>query len=150
MKKLHPAYIFLGAQSRWSPGIEPSAGGMTRAVRALEGSGAKVVYLEDVPRPLNNADVPDCLATHTSNALTCAASTEEAGLASPAADGRATPCAPGRCAPRRPDRVVLHDAICPVVIDKMIVYADDSHISGDLRALADTPAIRTALRARGS
>jgi peptidoglycan/LPS O-acetylase OafA/YrhL len=144
LKALHPAYVFLGAQSRWSPGIEPSGGGMTRTVDALQRSGAKVVYLEDVPRPRDNADVPDCLALHLSNALACAPTTEEAGLGSPQ---------------RAIERRTAHQAgallvdptpwfctakVCPVVIDRMLVFADDSHITATYARWL-TPALRRAL-----
>jgi peptidoglycan/LPS O-acetylase OafA/YrhL len=144
VKKLHPAYIFFGAQSRFSPGIEPNGAGMARAVDALEASGGKVVYLEDVPRPRDNQDVPDCVALHLSNKLSCAATTDEAGLGSPQRMVERAQARQAGALLVDPTAWFCTKTVCPVVIDGMLVYADDSHITATYARWL-TPELRVAL-----
>jgi peptidoglycan/LPS O-acetylase OafA/YrhL len=148
LRTLHPALVFMGAQTRFSPGIEPTAAGMTRTVTALRASGARVVYLEDVPRPRDNADVPDCLALHQSNALACAPSVSDAGEDSPQRLAEKTRARQAGAELVDPTPWFCTKTICPVVVDGMIVFADDSHITATYaRWLA--PTLRATLAQKG-
>ena len=59
LKELKPAVILVTAQIR-TIDIDPD--GMVQSIREFEATGARVIYLEDTPEPIQLGSVPDCLA----------------------------------------------------------------------------------------
>ena len=115
---------------------------LTRLVRQLRGTGAKVLVLGPVPNPL--VSVPICVSGHLEDATACAPArskaVDESGIA---AESAATEAGGGQyvdltelfCAAER----------CPVIVSNTLVYFDWTHVSVEysrllapvFRALAD-------------
>lgn len=93
----------------------------------LKATGTRLAYLNDTPTPKGN--VPDCLSAHPRATQGCVQATDKA-----AESGRRTAMAqaaagdgvtlinptPWFCSPR----------ICPAVVGNILVYRDESHVTG--------------------
>jgi hypothetical protein len=93
----------------------------------LKAPGTRLVYLNDTPTPKGN--VPDCLSAHPRATQGCAQATDKAtesgrrtAMAKAAVGDGATLINPTRwfCSPK----------ICPAVVGNILVYRDESHITG--------------------
>ncbi|MGH9082766.1 MAG: acyltransferase family protein [Acidimicrobiales bacterium] len=134
IRALHPALVVLGFSREY--GITNDhvvvdgpawMQGLTRMVTTLKETGAQVVVLGDVPYPFQS--VPDCLATHLGNATACLIPraaphynvpgiTQEQSVVT-AAGGGYVDTDPWFCA----------GAVCAVMVENMVVYRDDNHIT---------------------
>jgi peptidoglycan/LPS O-acetylase OafA/YrhL len=124
---LHPALVVVGSQARPIAAAEPA--GLQSSIEALEASGSKVAFLADTPSPAAIGSVPDCLSEHPKNLDRCDLSraTAVSSLAGRQAeiDGA-----------RRAGAVVVDPTswfcattVCPAVVQGVVVYEDDSHIT---------------------
>jgi len=99
---------------------------LTRLVRQLRGSGAKVLVLGPVPDP--HTTVPICLSAHLDHVADCvprrSAAVNQTGIAAEAA---ATEAAGGQYTDLT-DLFCAGDR-CPVIVGNTLVYVDASHLT---------------------
>ncbi len=97
--------------------------GLTRLVRQLRGTGAKVLVLGPTPDP--TAPVPTCLSGHLDDATACSASRDALNGPGMAAESLATKAGGGQYA----DLTELFCTAnrCPVIIGNTMVYFDEGH-----------------------
>jgi hypothetical protein len=124
------------------------AAAWARSIRRLDSGGARVVYLQDTPAP--KGSVPDCLALNPRAINRCSQSLKPAAGSARRAlmDGAAAKAGatvidtvPWFCTTAR----------CPTVVGNVLVYRDDSHISGAyVRLLAPLLSEQLKLPARGN
>ncbi|MFP5346438.1 MAG: acyltransferase family protein [Actinomycetes bacterium] len=159
----HPALVVLGSARHYGPEYRFQMygpqwlAGLGQMVQEVSAAGARVVVLGPTPHPSGN--VPDCLASHVDDVAACtlfrAASVNAAGIAAEsatvvAAGGVYLDVTPWFCA----------GPSCAVVVDNMLVYRDDNHLSttyptwlaplvaADLAHYASPPAGTARLAAR--
>jgi hypothetical protein len=104
---------------------------MTDLVRALRGGGAKVVFLEDTPIP--GFDVPNCLAQHPSDITACLVTVQKKKVAERDIENRGALA--GGAALVDPLPWLCAGSRCPPVVSGVVVYADDSHLTGTFSTL---------------
>jgi peptidoglycan/LPS O-acetylase OafA/YrhL len=124
---MHPALVVIGSRTRTVAATEQS--GMESSIKAIEASGAKVVYMGDTPSPAKIGSVPDCLSQHTSNIQKCNVPRSTAGLT---AAGRVNEMQAAQSAGATvidPTPWFCTASVCPVVVQNVIVFADDTHMS---------------------
>lgn len=145
LKALKPNYVVVASELR-TLDIDPS--GMVTSIRNYQNAGARVIYLEDTPNPQKVGSVPDCLAKHTNNIQSCAMSRSDPSTRLEAMIQRKTEAQAAQQAGATlvdPTNWFCTATSCPPVIDNMIVYADNSHITATYaRWLA--PLMSTALK----
>jgi SGNH domain (fused to AT3 domains) len=132
----HPQLIVVslwrwyGARYGWPSGFtsyDPAwIDGLTRLVRQLRGTGAKVLVLGPIPDP--KLVVPVCLSGHLDDATACSqprsTAVNQAGIV---AETAATKAAGGQYADLT-DLFCTTDR-CPVIIGSTLVYLDWSHVT---------------------
>ena len=100
--------------------------GLTKEVRLVRATGARVVVLGPTPKP--TVDVPDCLSAHLSNAVACltprADAVNAAGLR---AERQAVLQAGGSYLDITP--WLCTRASCAVMVGNLLAYRDDNHLS---------------------
>jgi peptidoglycan/LPS O-acetylase OafA/YrhL len=124
---MHPALVVIGSRTRTVAATEES--GMESSVKALTASGAKVVYMGDTPSPAKIGSVPDCLSQHTSDIQKCNVPRSTAGLT---AAGRVNEMQAAQSAGATvidPTPWFCTASVCPVVVQGVQVFADESHMS---------------------
>ncbi len=143
----HPAVVVMGAArhytdvyrfhvygTEWIAGIRASVG----RVRAM---GVPVIVLGATPKP--PFDVPDCLASHLSNASECTTprgqAVDAAGLA---AERTATIASGGSYFDV--SRYVCTRTTCAAIVGNLLVYRDDNHLTTTFTSWL-TPELATAL-----
>jgi peptidoglycan/LPS O-acetylase OafA/YrhL len=134
IQQLHPAMVVLGFSREYGiPNdhvvVDGTAWmqGLAEMIRALRATGAEVVVMGDDPYP--SGLVPDCLAANLSDLAACtipkaAPHINVPGIAQEeqvvlAAGGHYVDTEPWFCGP----------SSCAVVVDNLIVYHDDNHVS---------------------
>jgi peptidoglycan/LPS O-acetylase OafA/YrhL len=134
IRQLHPALVVTTSLADHGDlvGVKTKvddawAAAWRRTVDRLRSGSTRVVYLQDTPAP--KGSVPDCLAQHPRAIDTCAQTTKladgsprRARMDAAAAQAGATVVTtePWFCTSRH----------CPVVVGNILVYRDDSHVSG--------------------
>jgi hypothetical protein len=145
LKALKPNYVVVTSELR-TLDIDPS--GMVTSIRNYQTAGARVIYLEDTPNPQKVGSVPDCLAKHSSSIQTCAMSRSDPSTRLEAMIQRKTEAQAAQQAGATlidPTNWFCTATSCPPVIDDMIVYADNSHITATYAAWL-APLVGTALK----
>jgi hypothetical protein len=137
---LHPMLVALGIAPNYDApyGIVQNGpewlAGLSRSIRAVEASGARVVLIGPVPSPGNV--VPDCLSAHLYDVAACDVTPGDAhegpGLvgydnAGDMAESRAVARAGGTYIDVKP--WFCTRATCPVIVDNLLVYRDNSHLT---------------------
>jgi peptidoglycan/LPS O-acetylase OafA/YrhL len=127
-----PAVVVLGAARHYGhvyrfqvygPGW---LSGLADTVRKLRATGARVVVLGPTPKP--RVHVPDCLSQHLRRATACATPRAVAVNAPGVrAEQRAVQRAGGTYVNVTP--WLCTTSTCPVVVDNLLVYHDDNHLS---------------------
>ena len=133
IRQLHPALVVTSSNADGGDpqGLSGSLDSKwtkawSRTMQKLDGSGARVFYLNDTPWP--KGDVPDCLAQHPRAVQQCAQSSKLAtGSARRSMMARAVGKAGATVVDPMPWFCSLSS--CPVVVGNILVYKDDSHIS---------------------
>lgn len=137
IKAIHPALVLInskidGADALGISGnLDQNNQGWGRALKITTGQlkapGTRLIYLNDTPTPKGN--VPDCLSAHPRATQECVQATDKAAesgrrtaMAKAAAGDGATLInpTPWFCAPK----------VCPVVVGNILVYRDESHVTG--------------------
>jgi peptidoglycan/LPS O-acetylase OafA/YrhL len=129
-----PAVIVLDMGRRYTPDYGFSVygrawlDGLTRTVRQLRSTGARVLVLGPVPDP--HSVVPACLSEHVASARACTpdrtVAVNDGGIA---AEQRATEAEGGMYA--NLVELFCTAARCPVVVGNLLVYRDDNHVTID-------------------
>jgi peptidoglycan/LPS O-acetylase OafA/YrhL len=127
LEALRPAVILVTAQIR-TIDIDPD--GMVRSIREFEATGARVIYMEDTPEPIQLGSVPDCLAEHVDDIQECSLARSDPGTRLDAFIQRRMEAA----AVKRAGAILIDPSLwfctattCPPVINDIIVYCDDTH-----------------------
>ena len=127
LKQLGPTVVLVTAQIR-TIDIDPD--GMVQSIREFESTGARVIYLEDTPEPIQLGSVPDCLARHLNDVQDCSLATSDPGTRLDAFIQRRVEAA----AVKRAGSILIDPSpwfctatTCPPVINNIIVYCDDTH-----------------------
>jgi hypothetical protein len=128
----HPRLIVLGmhrgygASYGWAPYDPVWVESLSRLVRHLRSTGAKVLVMGPIPAP--HINVPICLSGHLDDATACAparlSAVDESGIAAEAA---ATTAAGGQYADLT-DLFCTADR-CPVIVGNTLVYVDEGHMT---------------------
>ena len=142
---LKPTYVVLASEIR-TVDIDPS--GMVQTIRADQAAGSRVIYLEDTPNPQKVGSVPDCLAKHTNNIQLCSMSRTDPSTRLNGMIQRRTEVAAAQQAGAAvvdPTAWFCTATTCPAVINKMIVYADNSHITATYAAWL-SPVLSAAMK----
>ncbi len=137
--ELHPQVIVVTSRAR----REATKEGAESTFSQLRNTGAKLIYMTDTPHP--GVNIPDCLATHTSNVAACDRPVDKT-VEYPEARAMEREVAQKYGA-------VVVDVLpafctattCPPVIGGRIVYFDDSHVTASY-ALALAPFLEPAMR----
>jgi hypothetical protein len=101
------------------------------------------VFLGDTPTIRGAGDVPDCLSQNPADIQQCGVSADD-GLGAPGRDAEMKAATAAGAAVIDPGPWFCSAATCPPIIDKYVVYADASHITGTY-AMVQVPALRAAL-----
>ncbi|WP_083473504.1 acyltransferase family protein [Frankia sp. R43] len=127
IRALSPDLVVIGSEAR-TEAIRVGPGGMTKVVRDLRSTGAKVVLIEDTPYP--GFDVPDCLARNPTNVRRCIVRVAGAKLTEPQRAIEIRGAAAGGAMLVDPVPWLCTKDECPPIIGDTIVYYDKSHITG--------------------
>ena len=145
LKALKPRVVLVASELR-SIDIDPN--GMVQAIHNYQRTGARVVYLEDTPDPQRIGAVPDCLAGHPNDIQACSLSRQDPATRLNGFIQRRIESAAARRAGARlidPTSWFCTAATCPPVINDIVVYMDDSHVTASyVRWLA--PVMSAALK----
>jgi peptidoglycan/LPS O-acetylase OafA/YrhL len=124
---LNPALVIVGSQERDIAGSEPT--GLEESIKGLEAGGAKVVFLGDTPSPAEEGSVPDCLSEHPSDIESCNIPRTEAALTSVARQTEIAGAKKAGATVIDPTPWFCTTTVCPAVVQNVIVYEDNSHIT---------------------
>jgi peptidoglycan/LPS O-acetylase OafA/YrhL len=139
---LHPALIIVGSQERPVAGTDPD--GMEKSIASLKVSGATMVFLADTPSPATVGSIPDCLSEHPTNIERCAIPRAQAALDSTGRQAEIKGAERAGATVIDPTPWFCTADSCPAVVQNVIVYEDDSHISATY-ALLRAPELSRAL-----
>jgi peptidoglycan/LPS O-acetylase OafA/YrhL len=129
LARTKPKVVLVTAELR-TLDVDPS--GMVAAIQKYQVAGARVIYLEDSPSALRVGLIPDCLARHAEDVQDCsmarkAPTTRLEGFVQRRIESDAA---------RRAGATVISPVnwfctavTCPPVINKIVVYSDNSHIT---------------------
>ncbi|MCK9903030.1 acyltransferase [Frankia sp. Cpl3] len=131
IRTLAPDLVVIGSEAR-TEAIRVGAGGMTRMVRELRSTGAKVVLIADTPYP--GFDVPDCLARNPGHVRRCVVRVSEAKLTEPQRAIETRGALDGGAMLVDPVPWLCSRDQCPPIIGDTVVYYDKSHITGTYSA----------------
>lgn len=105
--------------------------GMTRTLQRLGTSGARVVFIGDIPTA--EGDPPVCLSAHPDDATACATPVGRAVNAAWAAEERAVATTTGAAWIDPAPWICVSDP-CPAVIGRILVYRDAGHMTATFAA----------------
>jgi hypothetical protein len=139
---LRPALIIVGSQERSIDGTEPD--GLEKSVASLKVSGATMAFLADTPSPAAEGSIPDCLSEHPTDIARCAIPRSQAALDSTGRQAEIKGAERAGATVIDPTPWFCTAISCPAVVQNVIVYEDDSHISATY-ALLRAPELGRAL-----
>jgi hypothetical protein len=141
--RLHPALVILGIARHYSPiyGFTTYGpqwmDGLTNMIAAIRQLGARVVVLGPIPKP--SFSVPSCLSENLTTATTCD-TLRGAGVNLPEMRAEeAVVRAAGASYVNTLFWFCTARAICPAIVDGVLVYRDDNHLSATYAALLAPP-----------
>jgi peptidoglycan/LPS O-acetylase OafA/YrhL len=141
--RLHPALVILGVARHYSPiyGFTTyGAGwmdGLTGMITAIRQLGSKVIVLGPIPKP--SFSVPSCLSENLTTATSCE-TLRGAGVNLPGMRAEeATVRAAGGSYVNTLFWFCTTKAVCPPIVDGVLVYRDDNHITASYAALLAPP-----------
>ena len=127
--ELQPKFVIIASELR-TLDIDP--GPMVQSVHNFQASGAHVIYLEDTPNPGAIGSIPDCLAEHPNAIEKCALPRHAPATRLDAMIQRRVESAAVAGAGATlldPTSWFCTATVCPPVINNMVVYEDDSHVT---------------------
>lgn len=141
LASLHPSLVVLGV----APNYDAAYGvvqdgpawnrGLTKVIRAVRSTGAKVVVMGSIPSPPDN--IPICLSAHPDDVADCDFPRVGHRISGGGLDGNDQPGTEAEAEAVRAagaDYVYLErwfcgPVTCPVIVDNLLVYRDNSHIT---------------------
>jgi peptidoglycan/LPS O-acetylase OafA/YrhL len=139
---LKPALVVVGSQERDIADSEPS--GLEESIKGLEAGGAKVIFLGDTPSPAEEGSVPDCLSQHSNDITACNIPRDQAALTSVARQTEIAGAKRAGATVIDPTPWFCTTTVCPAVVQNVIVYEDNSHVTATY-ALLRAPELGRAL-----
>jgi hypothetical protein len=129
LRVLRPAYVIVTSELR-TLSIDPT--GTVQSIHQYQAAGARVIYLEDTPNAQRIGLVPDCLAKHPNAIGQCAMKRDDPATRLGAMIQRRTENQAAQEAGATlldPTDWFCSSTTCPPIIDDIVVYSDDSHIT---------------------
>jgi hypothetical protein len=129
LKTVKPQYVILTAELR-TLDIDPS--GEIASIQKFQADDAHVIYLEDTPSALQIGLVPNCLAKNPSDIQKCAMARSASTTRLEGFIQRKTEAAAATGAGASiidPANWFCTATTCPPVINHIVVYSDDTHIT---------------------
>ena len=123
-----PKLIVVGMLNRYSPDREQMSAALAEPVARLTGTGAPVVYIRDIPFP--ERDVPACVSGALDRPQKCVFPRTTAILPDVLADAGW----PGVSVVNVND-VLCPGVGCPAVLDGVLLYRDDAHLTNTAATL---------------
>ncbi len=148
IQSMHPALVILGVARHYTDiyGFTPYSqvwlSGLGQEVAAIRATGAQVMVFGPVPKP--PFDVPGCLSGNLTNATACTVPVgvglnqggiEAETTAVTTNGGTYVDTQPWFCTP----------ATCAVMVDNLLVYRDDNHITAEYASFL-TPVVGPAMQ----
>jgi hypothetical protein len=129
IRLMRPAYVLVTSELRT---LDIDTSGMVETIHTLQAAGSKVIYQEDTPNPQKIGPVPDCLALHSKDIQACAMdrkqpSTRLEGMIQRKVENAAVTEAGAKLID--PANWFCTASTCPAVIDGIVVYSDNSHVT---------------------
>jgi peptidoglycan/LPS O-acetylase OafA/YrhL len=138
---LHPALVVLGIAPNYDAayGVVQDGSswnaGLQKVVRSIDAAGSVPVVLGSVPSPPD--DIPDCLSAHPDDVARCDFPRIGHRISGGGLDGNDQPGLDAEQRAVEAAGAVYVDvepwfcaaAVCPVVVDNLLVYRDNSHIT---------------------
>jgi hypothetical protein len=135
LRELKPDLVVVTSH-RWFPTIVAGDDGATRQgeamARLLRQLPGRIVLLADTP--ISRYDVPACLSRNLKDVRRCASDRAYAFGAKPRARERVAARLTGATLVDLSDVICPGKGTCPAVVDKMIVYRDDHHLTATFAA----------------
>jgi hypothetical protein len=141
--EIHPALVILGVarhyspiygftvySSQWMNGLEQ----MISQIRAL---GSRVLVMGPIPKP--TFTVPNCLSENLSAAQNCASPRDSAVDIRGMREEEATVASAGGSYVNTLFWFCTKESICPPIVDDVLVYRDDNHITATYASFLTTP-----------
>jgi peptidoglycan/LPS O-acetylase OafA/YrhL len=135
----HPPDLVIVHMSRWIYNINSSDGGITAQGNAMAREmnkipqSSKLVMVQDIPDPWNMS-VPDCLSAHLNDYRQCAYSRATAFGSNMGRRENVAVAASGASLIVLTDSICPGTGSCPVVINGMIVFRDQHHLTATFSA----------------
>ncbi|MER5727220.1 SGNH hydrolase domain-containing protein [Streptomyces sp. NPDC002138] len=153
-----PRLVVISSLGRYTADPALLAAGWEETLKPLRALGVPIVYIEDTPVP--GRDIPACVSGSPTAPGTCAFSREAAQLPDALARRIASGALPGvRSISVNPVLCPGTGPTCPAVLDRILLYRDDSHLTNVAavvltsrleRLLTDSDALPTAGSAPGT
>ncbi|WP_327310408.1 acyltransferase family protein [Streptomyces sp. NBC_01243] len=143
-----PRLVVISSLNRYTDDQRLLARGWERTLKPLRALGVPIVYLEDTPVP--GKDIPACVSGHTADPEACAFARSTAQWPDPLARRIAAGRLPGvRAVSVNPVLCPPEGADCPAVLDRILLYRDDAHLT-DVAAVVLTPRLERLLSEAGA
>ncbi|WP_335938820.1 acyltransferase family protein [Streptomyces sp. PTD5-9] len=129
-----PRLIVIASLNHYTDDERLLAQGWEKTLKPLRALGAPIVYLEDPPVP--GTDIPACVSGHPDDPAACSFDRNAALRPDPLARRIAAGRLPGvRAVSVNPvlcpakDGKDEKDTVCPAVLDRILLYRDDAHLT---------------------
>ncbi|WP_328302398.1 SGNH hydrolase domain-containing protein [Streptomyces sp. NBC_00435] len=142
-----PRLIVIASLNRYTADPQLLAEGWEKTLEPLRAIGAPIVYVEDTPVP--GTDVPACVSGSPGTPAACAFGRTGAQQPDPLARRIASGALPGVLAVSVNPVLCPGDGpTCPAVLDRILLYRDDSHLT-NVAAVVLTPRLERLLMEAG-
>ncbi|MFD7622777.1 acyltransferase family protein [Streptomyces sp. NPDC059802] len=143
-----PRLVVIASLNRYTDDQQLLTEGWEKTLKPLRALGVPIVYLEDTPVP--GKDIPACVSGHTTDPEACAFDRDTARWPDPLARRIASGRLPGvRAVSVGPVLCPPKGATCPAVLDRILLYRDDAHLT-DVAAVVLTPRLERLLSEAGA
>lgn len=138
-----PRMIVVSSLNRYTDDRALLLRGWERTLKPLRALGVPVVYIEDTPVP--GTDIPACVSGHLTDPEACAFDRDGARRPDPLAGRIAAGGLPGvRAVSVNPVLCPAGGPDCPAVLDRILLYRDDAHLT-DVAAVVLAPRLERLL-----
>ncbi|MGW6940750.1 SGNH hydrolase domain-containing protein [Streptomyces xanthophaeus] len=143
-----PRLIVISSLNRYTTDPQLLAEGWEKTLAPLRETGVPIVYIEDTPVP--GTDVPACVSGSPEEPAACAFRRAAAHQPDPLAQRIASGALPGvRSISVNPVLCPGDGPTCPVVLDRILLYRDDAHLT-NVAAVVLTPRLERLLTESGA
>jgi len=140
--QLRPSLVILGVARHYSTEYGFTVygpewlHGLSTMVRTISAMGPKVVVIGPIPKP--PFDVPGCLSVHLTSATACTVARAE-GIDESGKDAEAAAVRSAGGFYLDPQSWFCSGATCAVIVDNLLVYRDDNHITATYSSYLSSP-----------